>query len=194
MPQVAFDAQAHRYTVDGKPVPGVSRILEAAGLKDMRHADPAAMQRGTYVHEAVSLDYEGDLDEATLHPSLAGYVEGFRRWKIEMGVEVIANEHRVFQPHLLYCGTADWIVRMQGRTWVIDLKSGAPAPWHCAQLAAYALAYQIEAGGPTPARAGLYLAEEGQYRFHPYKERSDFDLWKAAVVIGRWRIEKGLFA
>lgn len=195
MVEISLDVATHRYSVDGKPVHGVTHILEASGMKSAKWTDEAAMRKGTLVHQTIELAVEGDLDRASLDERLVPYLEAFCKWQHEMGVEDLQSEQRVFHPLLHYCGTLDILAKVRGALYVVDLKSGSPDHWHPIQTAAYAMAWVASLPGPapgTPKRAALYLSEDGKYNWIAHPKREDFDDWKAALRVARWRLEKGL--
>lgn len=188
MPNLAFDPDRHVYTVDGREVPGVTSILRSVGLIDTEWVSDEGLIRGTYVHQAIQFDNEGDLDESTLAPEIRLKVEAYRKWKNEMRVEVLGCELHVFHPHLYYCGTMDLHARVQGAPYIIDLKSGTPQRWHRLQTAAYALAHQAQKGPKAERlpRAALYL-QDGDYRWTPHPHPFDYDGWKAALTLRNWK-------
>ena len=77
-----FDATTHTYRFNGKPVPGVTSIVEP--LTDFRLVKPdvmqAAQQLGTAVHLACELDDHGTLDTDDLDPALIPYLPAWRQF------------------------------------------------------------------------------------------------------------------
>lgn len=67
---------------DGIRVPGIGTVLRLAGLVDLRdipsHILEKASARGTYVHSMIELDVQHDLDEASIDPSMRGYLDAWR--------------------------------------------------------------------------------------------------------------------
>ena len=80
---IEFRESDHSYWFDGIRVPGVSEIIEGAGLTDPNaqkyytkfHAD-----RGTAVHKACELYDKGILDEDSLDPEVVGYLEAYKKF------------------------------------------------------------------------------------------------------------------
>lgn len=184
---VVFDEVAHEYRVRGERVPSVTGILKEVGLIDTQWLDEAAMLRGTHVHQACEFDDQGDLDEASLDPAILPYVQAWRRCRAEMGFKILANERRVFHEPMRYCGTLDRIVELRGRQVIIDLKTGATQRWHALQVALYALAMRWEEPLTVYDRASVCLTNEGTYKFNEHKDRTDFDVAKAAVTLAAWK-------
>lgn len=160
----------HRYWElrDGKKreVPGVSHILEAMGEKGSyyRKNTDFYMTRGTYAHKAAALDHAGELDESTVDPEIKGYLQAVRNFKREHMVTVLASEKSIYHEGLDYCGTLDLVavIARYSYPFVLDLKSGSPAPWHILQVAAYLLAHGRKEWKKFGA-ALVYLKQTGRY-------------------------------
>lgn len=182
-----FDEAAHEYRVEGRKLPSVTGILKAAGFIDTTFMDEAAMQRGTYVHQACEYFDQGDLREETLNPLIQPFLEGWKLFLKEMRATVRKIEWRVYHPGMDYAGTLDRILEIGGRLVLGDIKSGAPAAWHAVQTAAYATAVRYEEPEMVLGRASVYLTKEGTYKYVEHKDRVDFDVWKAAVVVANWK-------
>ena len=76
--QIQFEERIHRYTVDGRFIPSVTQVLEAAGLIDLTgiptHILRRAGERGTRVHQAAGLLLRGELEWASVDDAIGGYV------------------------------------------------------------------------------------------------------------------------
>lgn len=204
MPHLTIDQATHEYRVDNRPVLGVSKILQAAGLMSDEWLSEEALKRGSYVHEAVLYHLEGSLDEAALDPNLLGYVEAWKKFEQENGFRVLREgdlvsgriEAEIPRHHPIYgyAGTPDYLGTIEGareRRILIDLKSGEPSDWHAEQLALYAMLFDC-ASGPRPERWNVYVRADGSYRQVERKNREDFENAKAAITIARLRIARGL--
>lgn len=188
---LVFDATAHRYRVGEHELPGVTRILQDAGLADFSAPwfTEAARERGTMVHAAIALDNEGALDEASLDPALVGYVAGWRRYLTESGAVVEHYEQPVCDRQIGYAGTLDAIVQEPGqpRRTLLDIKP-ALYPSVGPQTAAYARCARDLY--PTPVlfqRVALILPGDGTYTRAPLTDASDEMTFLAAVRIFFWR-------
>lgn len=170
-----FSEKAHRYWLDGRPIPGVTTLLKgipkpalvywsartvaeyvadnpdqidalrAMGRGPMVNAlkgvpwearDRAAV-RGTDVHTLAEQLVHGETVEVPEH--LAGYVEGYVEWLNRVDPEVVWTERPVVNRQHWYAGTADALLRVDGRLLLADWKtsSGAYGEYAC-QVAAYA--------------------------------------------------------
>lgn len=196
---LVFDPVAHRYTVGGRDLPGVTRILQDAGLADFSKPwfTEDARLRGQLVHAAIALDNEGDLDDETLDPVLAGYVHGWRRYLAEQGATVEHFETAVCDRTVGYAGTLDAIVLEAGQTGptrrtVLDIKP-AIYPSVGPQTAAYARCARALYDQPVLfRRAALVLPGDGTYTRVPLEASTDELDFLAAVRIARFRRTHGL--
>lgn len=173
----------------------VTRILEAAGLSDPSTIDPWYLSRGSAIHEATALDDIDDLDEEAMDPAIANQVFSWRAFRVQAGLRIIHGEFEVVHPEMKYVGHLDRVVVFRGRhaPVLLDIKNGAPAAWHGAQTAAYALAWAHQMRCLTPERGAVYLQKDGSAaRWVPHTDRTDFDTWKAALTIAHWKERHGL--
>lgn len=164
---LTFDEARHRYTLDGKPVPGVTTILGKGlpkpGLPywaantvaqyavDHRDADyhelrrspwaerDQAAVRGTTVHAyAEQLAHGEDVD---VPAELAGYVQGAVDILDEYEVEPLYAEARLASRKHWYAGTADLFATVGLDVWLLDWKTSKGVHGdYFMQLAAYARA------------------------------------------------------
>ena len=160
----------------------VTNILKACGLIDTAFMDEAAMKRGEYVHLACELDDKGDLDESTLDPLVDPYLAARRLFRKEQNPDILTIEEEVKHSHYGYEGRLDRRAMMDARECVLDIKTGQPAEWHSLQLAGYALCFDR-----PHARFGIYLSNDGRYKMTEYKDRKDYEVWKACVTLANWK-------
>jgi hypothetical protein len=189
MTALAFDAAAHRYTFDGRELIGVTQALTDAGLIDARwHTDEAAL-RGTYVHAAIALLHEDDLDVDRLDASLLPYVNAYLRFVTESGFERQAWEERVCDALLGYAGTLDlrgrFVEQAHGID-LIDIKTGTVPGWAGYQTAGYARCLP-----DRPIRRwALNLRADGKYSLQRLEARTDERVFLAALTIAQ--VKRGL--
>lgn len=189
---LAFDEAAHVYRRYGQPVPSVTQVLQ---LIDSFEGVPmdvleAAREFGQHVHRAVELDSKGELDEDSLDPALAEYVAGWRKFISDRNATVLASEVRVASNRLSFAGTLDSLVEIAGRTWLVDVKSGAvPTRTVGPQTAAYehALRECWPISFPrTLSRACVRLLPN-DYRFVHLGDSRDWNVFLSALNIHNWR-------
>lgn len=170
-PQIEFDAATHTYRMAGEEWPSVTTVLGAAGLSDYsgvpQDALEYAQKRGTAVHKAAWWHDIGDLDESTVSPAIAGYVEAWKAFRRNTGFTPESIEQITWCKTYRYFGTYDRIGRFSdGRIAVVDLKTGPESPSWKYQLAGYARLH------PEPLkreRIAVQLSKDGAYSVKPYK-------------------------
>lgn len=184
------DEATHTYYLNGERVPSVTQIL--APFKDFSGVPPDVLKRkqeiGTATHFACELDATGELDEESVHPSIAGYLEGFRKWRRDTGAKIKETESYVHHPRLRYAGQLDLIAELQRQDWLADIKTAAEhsAVWRL-QTAGY-LSCRPDAA--RLKRATLLLKPDGTYRWHPYdrpEHAGDTAAWTAQVLVHHWK-------
>ena len=180
-------SEDHKYTVDGKGFPGVTTII---GDVYGRYPYPeGAAERGHHVHLATQLYDEDDLDEGTLDPLVAGYLEGWKLFREEMAFTPTQIEMLVHNSTYGYCGTLDRIGTMQGKLYLLDIKSGVKEWWHGLQVAAYGLCL---APDTIYKRACVYLTKEGKYHLQYYIDRKDYNDWLCTLRVYQIKKENNL--
>lgn len=189
-----FDAASHTYRLDGRVIPGVTRVLEDVGIIDYSHIPLAtrdmALARGTAVHIACHFDDEVDLAEDSLlfqfdrwEEDLTPYVLAWRQYRrdydgtMPIGARPIVIEERLYSETLGFAGTID----RYDRDTVVDIKTSDAPWWVRIQLAAY----NALLGGARHRRA-VELHRDGTYRPHEFgigSLRADTDTFMAALRI-----------
>ena len=188
---LTFDEEAHAYKLDGRPIPSVTTILQAAGLIDYRFMNPSDREfyltRGKYVHFATQLLDENDLDYGALDPDIRGYLDGYIKFKKDTGFVPEMIEFQSYNDTLWYSGTLDRVGMLNGNRVIVDFKSGTVAKWVAIQtIGGYA---QMEGVGIVSAGYGLELKADGTYRLsEPF---TDFTgaarVMNAAIIISRFK-------
>jgi hypothetical protein len=187
--QLLFDEAAHRYYLDGAPLPSVTTVLAVAGLLDygfLGERREAYLARGRAVHVATQQDDEGGLAEETLDAEITGYLRAWRAFKRDYGFTPNLIEHRVCSLRYGYAGTLDRVGRVRdGSEWLLDIKTGAAPAAARLQLAAYAGCL------PHPRarlRRCVELHRDGGYRIIAYETSDwprDFMAFTAALELFR---------
>jgi hypothetical protein len=106
---VTYDDEGHRYTFSGQSLPSVTGILLAEGFIDAQFYTEYGRTRGSYVHQARHLDDSGELDESTIDPVIAPFLEAWRRFKRESGFIVEQSEVPMANTVYGYAGRPDVI-------------------------------------------------------------------------------------
>jgi len=163
----------------------VTNGLVAAGLVDTSWFTDEARVRGTYVHKAAELLDRNNLDESSLDPVIAPYIDAYRAFLRDARPEWDYIEHRVEDRTMGYVGRLDraGTAGRLGR-FVLDIKSGAVFPVTGLQLAAYRRCL------PKPTawkRYALQLSDDGTYRIHEFTDRTDERVFLAALAVAQWK-------
>lgn len=184
---LTFDPETHAYESDGKRLPHVTGILRDEGFVDTAWFTEYSRDRGTKVHRAIEFYDAGDLDEEALDPVLWPYVMGWQRFKQEANVTVEASEVRLASEVYGFAGTIDKVATIGNTKAIIDIKSGQVQPWTAIQLAAYS----ILLNEPVRKRYAVQLGDDGSYRLHEFKDRSDRAVFLAALTVHQWKRREG---
>lgn len=162
---LAFDVLTHTYSVGGRIVPSVTSRIQAAGLLGPAATffTHGAAARGTSVHLAcLQLDQPTDPELAhVLTPDERGYLRSYARWRDAMRPHWTSLEQPHYSPAYDTAGTTDRLGTLDGVPIIVDLKTGAPAPWHGIQLAMYDLLYDTVPPRQR-RRLAVHLAPDGR--------------------------------
>lgn len=137
---LSFNAERHRYTLDGRDVPAVTTICNLADAHDLLKIQaslgPAEMERrriagashGAAVHAAAAAIARGiPLLPVQQSERYAASVEVLGNWFADNVSEVLACELIMASPRLWVAGTPDLIAVLKNgsRPTIIDYKTGA---------------------------------------------------------------------
>lgn len=187
----------HIYRLDGVPIPGVSEILQAAGISDFSAipADriEASCQFGVAVHKACELSDLGTLDIGVLDNNLRPYLQGWETFRQEYGVSCEAIEQKLYHPLYRFAGTIDRIAhwRIDDSLLIIDIKSGADNPAIAIQLRAYELL--VKGNTQTKEkikRVAVMLNDTGTYKIKEYNDKNDINIFLSALSIYNFKRRK----
>lgn len=143
---------------------------------------------GTHVHEAIEA-YALGKPTPKWDPKIAPRMQGFMEFIADHQPEYLMAEATVFNATQRYAGTLDSIAILNGRTVVMDVKSGKGVyPEVGLQLAAYRFAEFVAlpdgSDQPMPHTDGavaLHLAESGGYTLH--EVRADDEVFQAFLFV-----------
>ena len=185
MTMLTFDEATHTYCWDGKRVPGVTTILQALHNFDGVPAGllAIAQERGTAVHLACEYLDQGMLDEDSIDPAIAGYVNAWRLFTAELTPIWSHIEARCFHKVMRYAGTVDRVGIINGKEYVLDIKTSiaSHAVWGL-QTAAYAHALEKE----RAFRATVQLRIDGTYRLIEWDDKSDWPTFISLITINNF--------
>jgi len=181
-----FRLEDHSYWLDGVRLPSVTQVLSEMGF----YGDAAAYfteysrDRGTYVHKAIQLYEDGELDEESLDPVIRPYLKAWKQFKHDSGFIVSASEKAMASVTYQFAGTVDLLGTFEDTTCaIIDIKTGAVGPVVGLQLAAY----EILEGTHGRKRFALQLKEDGKYKLHQFTNRQDRQIFLSALSVYQWK-------
>ena len=184
MSKLTFDYGKHQYSLDGRVIPGVSEILQGAGLSDPRWFKPEHAERGHAIHSLI----EQYNNEDPVPPSeYQGYVNSWMEFESDWQILVDSAERKIYHELYNYAGTIDALGEDEdGEVIVIDVKTGVPMPWHQLQLCAYGMMVKAHKNGNrvNPRIVCVYLKEDG-YKAVEYDYR-DKEVFLSALRIWKW--------
>ena len=154
--------------------PGVTRILEAAGLgPDFSGIPKAVMEaakiRGRTVHEYVC-DHHYGLDPV-LPAELAAYGDAYLKFLSESGHEPAISEFEVVSERWRFRGFLDRVGWLLRRRALIEIKSAQQLDLVpvARQLSAYRLAWdEMRPAEPLALVVSVQLRADGTYRLHEF--------------------------
>jgi hypothetical protein len=174
----------HRYWLDGQELDGCTNTLSAVGLIDRSRYTAEACERGSYVHECVHADLDGELAEEQVMPDRFGYLLAARAYIRDSGIEVLAVERPLADPNRRIAGKPDVIGRIRGRFTIPDWKTGGHERWHGFQSAWYEHLARVNGlVSGLVDRVAVYLRDDGTYQPHPFTDRNDWHIAQAAITV-----------
>lgn len=184
--QIEFDPVRHIYAVQGRKVLSVTQVLRIAGVLQTGWYNEEAMHRGARVAVATALDDRDDLDPESCE-DIMGYVESWRSFLRSVKHKIIAIEERVYQPVWRFAGTLDRRMSINGKPFIVDIKTGSAEPWHALQTAAYGLCFTPNAGYE---RAAVYLESDGRFKFVQHRDGNDTTVFAPCANVANWIVER----
>lgn len=191
-----FDAEDHRYSIDGATLPSVTQII---GARWPITAPPEkleyARQVGKAVHSATEYYDRGTLNWDSLDAVVSPFVESWMQFLKDTGAVVLLIEQQVHHPVLNFAGTLDRTIRcpwLNGSpVAILDLKKPKLTARVGVQTAGYLEAYNTlrkRAGSTWPMaqrRFGLQLrpGEATPYRLKEFTDKSDWGAFLACLTL-----------
>lgn len=189
-----LDKETHTYTKDKQQIPGVSRILQGAGLIDFSKVPidrlEAALNFGTAVHRACELYDKNDLDETSLSEELIPYLNAWKKFRKDTKFKIKAIEEHVLSTRLRFAGTLDRRGLLYDRHVIIDIKSSVDFhPAAAIQTSAYKEAYNEDKKPKDKVldRYSVLLKPDGNYKVVQYKDKNDFNIFVSSLNLWNWK-------
>lgn len=187
MPKITLDKD-HKYSVDGVEKPGVTKILEAAGLIDKTYYNDHACIRGQYVHKAILLYHTQGLNFNSLDGEIKPYFRAYLDFQRKSNFKLVLIEKSGYHPIYDYCGTPDLIGYINDPLSLIDIKTGSVPDWVAMQTAAYKMIFDKKVDNlPITKRYALNLTKEEKWSLIPLNNRHDEDIFKAALTLFNYK-------
>jgi len=142
------------------------------------YVPPAALERGTKVHEWTA-NTDQSLDDVERPKCLDGYCSAYQDFLATMQPIWLKIESPVEHHHLGYHGILDRIGWLHGdinQYCVADIKTGGPREADRYQLAAYAMAAEPERYRDVK-RVGIYIRPNGRWALKSYSDVMDYQTW-----------------
>ena len=180
-----------KYVLNGVRLPSVTEVLALAGMDRWENVPLSVLQkakiRGSDVHEWLEGIDLGLLAGLEPDERVAPYATGYIEWKERSGFEIDLVEKVVVNELFLYAGTLDRTGTLNGKRYLIDIKTGEPTKAAALQTAGYAECLEGEWN-----RATLWLKPDGPAVLDPHKDRNDRDDFLSAVRVAHWVLRNGL--
>ncbi len=146
------------YLIDDELYVGVSTFLNMESMGDFlttwvlrtfgsapdpiqAHRDymDSVSQTGTQIHKYIEHDMAGEEEEAKIYANeqTIAAIESYLDWKKEHKIEVLASERVVHHTEWRCAGTLDAVLKIDGKLYVVDFKTGKFKDRYFTQLAAY---------------------------------------------------------
>lgn len=187
MSDIILDLDSHVYTRSGTKLPGVSEVLKP--LVDFSRVPPAllkfACDRGSAVHRAVELYHAPDgLDISTLDDEVRPRFDAYLKFLEFTRFTPHLSEYIVHHPVLNYAGKLDLFGGFpDGRTALIDIKTGSVEPVAGYQLAAYLGALVCEFPAAVMAQRYALWLGENEYNLVPFTSARDWAMFQSHLII-----------
>jgi hypothetical protein len=180
---------AHRYFAGERELLGCTRMLTDAGYIDKTWFTDEACLRGQFVHEAILLDMQGDLEDETLDPQLRPYVDAARAFRQDASLRVVLAEEPLADLTIGIGGKPDVVGYAFSKAVILDWKSGAAARWHNLQGEIYKHLVKVNAVLPDQLidTYAVYLHDTGRYTLGTKSTRRDQQVAQAVITIAQDR-------
>lgn len=189
-PEIQFDEPSHTYTVNGNRYPSVTEIVGMLRPESGARDDVLEYKRqiGKAVHKAIELLEADNLDPGSLDLAIVPFVDAWRKFKHDASFSVLHSEKIVFSQKLRFAGTLDLTGLRATKVTLLDLKAvWAMGKETGVQTAGYALCYEEMTGVKVDERGGLQLLRDGTYKYFPYKDANDRNVFLACLSVHNWK-------
>lgn len=205
MSGLVFHEEGHRYTLDGRPIPGVTTALKVISADDYRHVSEEVLaikaQFGTAVHRMIELDCLGTLDLDSLDEKMLAYYAAWRDFVDNSGFKVLLSEGKVHSTKYGYAGQLDLLGILNGCFALVDAKCVVNVmPSTGPQTAAYEQAVRESRPDVLPPKAPVrryalqlrpplpgHPQDKARWTLHPFTDPAHLPVFLSALRIYNWR-------
>lgn len=181
VPGLEFNESGQQqYRFKGQRVPRVTEIIHHGVTFNTSHSRiQYGMERGKAVHLACQYHDEGVLDRKSLDENVAPYFFSYLEFLKVAKPEIIMIEQPVFNSSHIYAGCLDRAMIINGKTGVLDIKTGGDPEWSGLQTEAYRRALKSSFGIEATERWVLVLKKD-RFQLNTKTGEGDFQsfLWK----------------
>lgn len=181
-----LDREKHAYTLEGKPLISVSRVLDTVIKKSFEGVDPEVLRnaaaRGTLVERYATewLATGGVVVPADERQDVIDRLEGFARFVDAFNPKLVVAQQLVWDSEQGIAGMLDFILEIQGVEWLVDMKvTASPEKAWALQLGAY-LALSRHAGPAAILHINPKYANG--YMWREYDSAACVKQWGAALA------------
>lgn len=153
---VSFDAEAHRYFLNGKELSGITGLLHKQVFPQMYADIPQfvldrAAERGTMIHESIEL-----LDAGFAPAESTPELENYKSIKVENGLTTVANEYLVTDKKHFASGIDLVLSDKEDNIILADIKTTSVLNLDYVQFQLSIYAYMFELQNPELKVSRLY--------------------------------------
>jgi len=130
----------------------------------------------------VNFYIDNDLDLTSITEEMRETLTQYQKWEQVFKPEVLSHEKMLYSTKYGYAGTYDIKALINGKLWIIDIKTG-PLVWldrnwgHISQLDK-----EDDKSRAMRHRAVLRLPKDGDYRFIPMAEHADWPFFLSRLT------------
>lgn len=148
--------------------------------KIYRKKSTDAADHGTLLHEWIEKWIKGQNPEPFTNEILRASADQFVKWATENKVEFKSSERKIYSKEHDYCGTADIFGRIDGKSFVGDLKTSSGIyDEMLLQISAYAGAVEEEFGAPSELGVIIRCGKDGSFEVKTWTQEELEAAYKA---------------
>jgi len=162
-------------------VPGYSEICAAMGVTRPNdfHTEQGRLE-GKALHVWLAFLVRGKVPDAPPPASIAGRVEGIKKFIRDTSFVITGGEKPVYDPATNVACTPDLYGHVRLWTWVLDAKRGAKTKTHALQTACQSI--NLNANEFRAQKRGALYLRDGGYRLVEHDDRADLTRWEAIAA------------